>query len=94
MHVVDLASPAAAEQCQVVEDVLRDLGVAAKPRITALNKVDLLVPDEPSAAGFTSPDCPVADENTVIISAKKKWGLQKLVARISRVLAESRAPSV
>ena len=41
VHVVDFSSPEAAKQCQAVEDILRDLGLMDKPRITALNKIDL-----------------------------------------------------
>ena len=85
VHVVDLTSPQAPEQCRVVEDILADLGVADKPRITALNKIDRLVEDEQSAAGL-SRECPAAEENTVLVSAEKRWGLPELLATISRVL--------
>ncbi|MQY72193.1 MAG: GTPase HflX, partial [Dehalococcoidia bacterium] len=46
LHVVDLSSPDAAEQCQTVEDILADLNLTGKPRITALNKIDLLLTDD------------------------------------------------
>jgi len=41
LHVVDLACHNASEQCQIVEDTLTDLKLMDKPRITALNKIDL-----------------------------------------------------
>jgi len=44
IHVVDASSPTAAEQAETVEEVLQDLDAAAKPRVVALNKVDLLGP--------------------------------------------------
>jgi len=44
IHVVDASSPTAAEQAETVEEVLRDLDAAAKPRVVALNKVDMLGP--------------------------------------------------
>jgi GTP-binding protein HflX len=44
IHVVDASSPTAAEQAETVEEVLRDLDAATKPRVVALNKVDLLGP--------------------------------------------------
>ena len=44
VQVLDLSSPAVDEQAQTVEEVLRDLGAAGKPRVVALNKVDLLGP--------------------------------------------------
>jgi len=44
IHVVDASSPTAAEQAETVEEVLRDLDAATKPRVVALNKADLLGP--------------------------------------------------
>jgi GTP-binding protein HflX len=44
VQVLDLSSPSAAEQAETVEKVLADLGAADKPRVVALNKVDLLGP--------------------------------------------------
>ncbi len=95
VHVVDFTSPQAAEQCQVVEGILTDLNLADKPRITALNKIDLLLAgsnhwDEKSAISYLSRQGPLADSNTVLISAEKRWGLGKLLALTSRILAENR----
>ena len=42
LHVQDITHPNAAEQANVVEGILNDLGVSDKPRILALNKIDLL----------------------------------------------------
>lgn len=42
LHVQDITHPNAAEQSDVVESILADLGVSDKPRILVLNKVDLL----------------------------------------------------
>src|ERR1700716_466284 len=44
LQVLDLSSPAVEEQAETVEKVLADLGAADKPRVVALNKVDLLGP--------------------------------------------------
>ena len=57
LHVVDLASHNAPEQCQTVEDILADLNLRDKPRITALNKIDSLLDngknwDEESAIDY------------------------------------------
>lgn len=84
IHVVDLSSPEAAEQSQTVEDILADLNLKDKPRITALNKIDVLLPhdrhwDEASALDyFDSQQAPA--ENTVLISSTQKWGLSRLLA--------------
>jgi GTP-binding protein HflX len=94
VHVVDLTAPHAAEQCQTVESILADLEIADKPRITALNKIDRLLPagrtwDEPSAIDYLWQQSPPADENTVLISAEKRWGFAKLLETAGRILAEN-----
>ena len=45
LHVVDISHPNAPEHVEVVEGILRDLDLATKPRVLALNKADLLDPD-------------------------------------------------
>jgi len=71
LHVVDLASPNAPEQCQTVEDILADLNLSDKTRITALNKIDrLLDNDKPwdakSAISYLTGEYGVTDETTVL----------------------------
>jgi GTP-binding protein HflX len=96
LHVVDLTSHNAPEQCQIVEDILADLNIKDKPRITALNKIDLLLDDsknwdEEAALNHLS-DQREADENTVLISAIKGWGLNRLLEVISRTLSRTMQP--
>jgi len=97
LHVVDLTSRDAPEQCQIVEDILTDLNLMDKPRITALNKIDLLVNsgkswDEEAAISYLSDRCDAVNENTVLVSATKKWGLTELLGLISRTLAKTTSP--
>jgi len=87
LHVVDLSSPDAAEQCQTVEEILADLNLAAKPCITALNKIDLLLPDgrewdETTAIGFLSGQS--AGEKAALVSATRKWGLNRLLTLVGQ----------
>jgi len=94
LHVVDLASHNAPEQCQAVEDILADLNLTDKPRITALNKIDLLLSsdktwDEESAIGYLSHQCDAPDEATVLISATKRWGLTQLLELINHTLTKT-----
>jgi GTP-binding protein HflX len=92
LHVVDLSSPDAADQCQTVENTLRDLGLAVKPRLTILNKIDLLLDnnrewDEASAlASISSNNVATGETDIVPISAVRKWGLNKLLATIGQYL--------
>jgi len=96
IHIVDLASPDAAGQCQTVEDILKDLNLRDKPIITALNKIDLLLGsdrdwDEESAISYFSDKS--LDEKTVLISATRKWGLTRLLELISRTLTPAGPPA-
>ena len=97
IHIVDLTSHNAAEQCQTVEDILAGMNLLDKPRITALNKIDLLLDrgrnwDEEEAINYVSDRREEMNENTVLISATRKWGLSKLLELINHTLRQT-APS-
>ena len=97
LHVVDLSSPDAAEQCQVVEDILTDLNLADKPRIAALNKIDLLLNSgrrwgEDEAIDYLADQPVPVNRDTVLISATKKWGLTQLLELISHTLTRTVSP--
>ncbi len=97
IHLVDLACHDAPEQCQTVEDILADLNLMDKPRITALNKIDLLLNsnmtwDEAAAINYLSAQPAAMGKNTVLISAAKKWGLNKLLELISSTLTRTMQP--
>jgi len=79
IQVLDASSPTAAEQAETVEKVLRDLDAATKPRVVALNKVDLLGPAaRRRAVGAISARYPGA----VAISALNKSGFPALLEAI------------
>ena len=93
LHVQDITHPNAAEQSDVVERILADLGVSDKPRILVLNKVDLL--DDPD--GATDADAPAADwlaaladdveTRAIFTSAQTGSGLRPLLAEIDAALS-------
>ncbi|MFC2007133.1 GTPase HflX [Chloroflexota bacterium] len=93
LHVVDMTSANAAEQCKVVEDILTELGLKDKPRITVLNKIDLLLNGdiiwtEEQALSHLWDDS--MDNNmTALISAEKKWGLSGVLEKIGLTLGQS-----
>ena len=102
VHVVDLTSHNAAEQCQTVENVLLDLNLTDKPRITALNKIDMLLDkekswDENSSVNYLNGlniDNLTKSKNTVFISAVKKWGLTELLRLTGQIIdQESHKPA-
>ena len=98
LHVVDLASPDAPEQCQTVENILGELGLADKKRLTVLNKIDRLLQNEPSQEGQGVENVLAGlgvapDESTVLISALRGWGLPRLLEMIIKALSNTVAPA-
>jgi len=94
LHVVNLSSQNAAEQCDTVEDILKELGVSDKPTITVLNKIDLLLDNtqkwtEEKAIEHIAAESGEPLPNTVLISATKRWGFDKLIEAIGSVLDKS-----
>jgi len=88
LHVVDLASPDASRQCQTVEDILNELDLSDKPRITVLNKIDVIPGggqhhDEASGLRFFYEKGYIDSEGMVLLSAEKKWGFKRLLELIS-----------
>ncbi|HEX6121912.1 MAG TPA: GTPase HflX [Ktedonobacterales bacterium] len=79
LEVVDATHDNAIEQSQTVSEVLEELGAADKPRITALNKIDLL------------PDPTLVDtslyENAVPVSAVARTNLEALLRRVGEVIS-------
>jgi GTP-binding protein HflX len=79
IQVLDVSSPAVEEQAQTVEEVLGDLGAAGKPRVVALNKVDLLGPaSRRRAISALATRYP----NAVAISATNRTGFPELLEAI------------
>ncbi len=97
VHVVDITHKNAAEQYQTVEDILIELELDTKPRLTVLNKIDLLGSD-----GLVKEDLeqrlqlnlqgmiPVKLEGMIPVSASQGTGLDGLLQRISEILIMSK----
>ncbi len=84
LEVVDASHENAIEQSETVNEILEELEATDKPRVTALNKIDLLDdPDELDTSLY---------RNTVPVSALKEEGLDALCEKISAVLASSMEP--
>jgi GTP-binding protein HflX len=81
IQVVDASSPTATAQAETVEEVLQDLDAATKPRVVALNKVDLLGPAaRRRAVGAISARYPGA----VAISALNRSGFPALLEAVDQ----------
>lgn len=77
IHVLDVSNPESGDQEQTTEQLLDRLELDQKPRLTVLNKADLL-PDRPANN--------VRGSDTVFISAATGAGVDALLARIAEVV--------
>jgi GTP-binding protein HflX len=80
LHVTDATSPIRAEQDAQVEEVLRELQADGKPRITVMNKIDLM--------GAVEREGLRESKNMVNVSAIRGIGLDGLLERIDEMLEE------
>jgi GTPase len=80
--VVDAASEHAVHHKRVVDEVLKELGAEARPRLLVLNKTDLLGPAEKVRIQDVFPEA-------VLISAAQKQGFQELISRIRQAMIPS-----
>jgi GTP-binding protein HflX len=80
IQVVDVSSPYAAEQAQVVNDQLADMGIGDTPRVLVLNKLDLVVdsPDEPLNLEVLEQIDVSMFKRVIATSATKGWGMSDL----------------
>jgi GTP-binding protein HflX len=89
LQVVDVTHPNAGAQADVVEGVLRELGLAEKPRILVVNKIDLAEGD-----GRPFLDGPLAEaearaHRAVFTSALTGQGLDGLLGEMDALLSQA-----
>jgi len=88
LHVVDISHHNAVEQNQTVEKTLAELGLQEKPRITVLNKLDLVVESESEMQEFCR-EKGSGQQDMVMISAAKGWGIRALLEEVEKKLLGS-----
>jgi GTP-binding protein HflX len=76
--VTDISNPHHSEQDAEVEKILKDLGVADRPRLHVLNKIDRLSSDESAAVN--------GKHNSTRVSGLTGEGLEALLARIDEAM--------
>ena len=86
LHIIDITHRNAVEQSTAVEELFTKLELSQKPRITVLNKLDLLASSEEDISNFVS-DATDIPRDAVLISASRRWGLDRLLQRIAETLA-------
>ena len=80
LHVIDITHQNAAEQAQVVNEMLANLQLDDEAnRILVLNKVDLLAEDEAADEYTQRLQAAVDHDRVVVVSAAREWGLEGLL---------------
>src|SRR5262249_10971498 len=83
LHVVDIANAEAEEQIEAVQETIRELGVADKPVIHVLNKIDLLENGPHVLQSFRH-----RLGHVVGVSAETGDGIEELTTMIAEMLGE------
>lgn len=88
LHVVDITHKNAASQCLTVNEILSQLNLAAKPRITVFNKLDLVLSSEAELKALTTipyleGEILLPRRDVALISAVRGWGMSDLVDKIA-----------
>ena len=76
--VTDISNPHHTEQDAEVEKILKELGVADRPRVHVLNKIDRLSPEIAAAVN--------GNHNSARVSGLTGEGLETLLARIDEIM--------
>ncbi len=91
LHVLDITHANAAEQGQTVDNLLEELGLADKPKIIAINKIDLPAHEiglsGEDAADYYAERMGGNIGRVIPISAARSWGMKRLLALIAAVLS-------
>jgi GTP-binding protein HflX len=92
VHVIDVTHSKAAEQAQVVDDTLEELGLGDKPRVLVMNKMDLIDDNQATSRPAL---IPTSDKYPVVsVSARKKWNLHLVLEEIETHLINNDVSAV
>jgi GTP-binding protein HflX len=78
LHVTDISNPHHTEQDAEVEKILKELGVADRPRLHVLNKIDRLTPEQAAAVN--------GNHNSSRVSGLTGEGLEALLSHIDEAM--------
>jgi GTP-binding protein HflX len=84
LHVSDVSNPHHQELDDEVDKILQELGVAGRPRLRVLNKVDVLTPEQRQALSPGS--AKAAGNGRVLVSARTGEGIDDLLKHIDAAL--------
>ena len=83
LHVSDISNPQHDELDAEVDKILRELGVADRPRLRVLNKIDLLREEQRKSMASTAVN---SERAPVLVSAMTGAGITELLRRIDAAL--------
>ena len=92
LHVVDITHANAGAQADVVDEVLGELGLAAKPRILVLNKADMLEAGDGGSQAGRFQDLAAERPKAVVTSALRGTGLDRLLQEMDDLLSQVARP--
>ena len=81
LHVIDVSNPEYKAQIKVVNEVLQEIGAGGKTVLNVYNKVDKLID------GYS--ELVTSEEESVFISAKSSFGLDKLLISIEAEVSKA-----
>ncbi len=82
LHVSDAANPHHDELDEEVDKILRELGVADRPRLRVLNKMDSLSPEQRDAVSNAARSNGSHGRAPVLVSALTGEGMEELLRRV------------
>ena len=93
LHVVDIIHRNATSQFLTVEEILSDLNLESKPKLTVFNKLDLTLANEMEletlAAGpYLKGQVLLPSKSVALVSARKNWGMDTLFEKIAYYLKD------
>jgi GTP-binding protein HflX len=86
LHVSDASNPHHAELDEEVDKILNDLGVADRPRLHVLNKVDRLSPEQRVQLVHPKPMAEGTSGGPVLVSGLTGEGVEELLRRMDAAL--------
>ena len=92
LHVVDITHPNAAEQARTVNQMIRQLGLAEKPQVLALNKADLLEEAETLDSDSSVSELLEEQGSAILVSALTGQGIESLVSAVQAKIEAVREP--
>ena len=90
VHVLDITHPSAAEQAEVVSQILAELKLSDKPRLLVLNKIDIF--ESESDAESAIQELAGHEPNVVFVSALAGTGVDVLLQELDRMVSEPASP--